>query len=169
MRDGERPLVVVVPRTGLEACESLRRALGEDSTVQVIVDRRFGERRVRAEPGRPEQRRGGRRRRSDVDVDFKAGRWIAVARADGHIDLGDPDARAILVLCCSQHVIPCGGCQDTYRLGWIARAGTGAVPCPRCGGDLTRVVAAHAQSCRYWVDREAGAEQRELPARAATS
>ncbi|HBH03349.1 MAG TPA: hypothetical protein DDZ42_15760 [Candidatus Rokubacteria bacterium] len=168
MQDGERPLLVVVPRTGLEACRSLGLALGEDSTVQVIVDRRLTDRRVRADTHQPERRRGDRRLRSDAEADFRAGRWIAVARAAGRIDFSDPDARAILFFCCSQHVVPCESCQNTYRLGWIARAGSDAFPCPLCGSDLTPIVVAHAQTCRYWVDREAGAERRERPAQAAT-
>ncbi|OGK99807.1 MAG: hypothetical protein A3E31_14480 [Candidatus Rokubacteria bacterium RIFCSPHIGHO2_12_FULL_73_22] len=164
MQDGELSLLIVVPRTGLDACQSLRRALGEDPTVQVIVDRRFTERRARAEPGRPERRRGERRLRSNGDAEFRADRWIAVPRVAVPIDLRDPDARALLFLCCSQHVVPCQQCQDVYRLGWITRAGSGTFPCPRCGSDLTRMVVTHAQACQYWAERETGATRPQAQA-----
>ena len=146
MQDGQRSLLIVVPRTGHNG-----RVLAEDSTIQVIVDRRVTERRVRGEPNQPERRCGDRRRRSDADAELRAGRWIIVPRVSAQIDLCDPDARAILFLCCSQHVVPCQRCQDAYRLGWIAHAGSGTFPCPLCGSDLTQMVVAHAQACRYWA------------------
>ena len=153
MQDGERSLLIVVPRTGLEACRSLRRAFGEDSTVQVIVDRRLTERRIRADTYRPERRRGDRRLRSDADAELRIDRWVAVPRASGQIDFREPDAKAILFLCCSHHVVPCQRCQNTFRLGWIAHADSGVFPCPLCGNDLTQIVVAHAQTCPYWANR----------------
>jgi len=153
MQDSERALLIVVPRTGLDACRSLRRTFEEDSTVQVIVDRRLTERRTRAGAYQPERRRGDRRLRSEANAELSADRWIAVPRASAPIDFRDPDAKAILFLCCSQHVVPCQKCQDTYRLGWISDAGSGVFPCPLCGSDLTQLVAAHAQTCRYWANR----------------
>lgn len=153
MQDGEGSLLIVVPRTGLDACRSLRRTFEEDSTVQVIVDRRLTDRRIRAGTYQPERRRGDRRLRSDADAELRVDRWIAVPRAEGHIDLRDPDAKAILFLCCSQHIVPCQRCQNTYRLGWISDAGSGVFPCPLCGSDLTQIVVAHAHTCRYWANR----------------
>jgi len=153
MQDGERSLLIVVPRTGLEACRSLRRAFGEDSTVQVIVDRRLTERRIRAGTYRPERRCGDRRLRPDTDAELSVDRWVAVPRASGQIDIREPDAKAILFLCCSHHVVPCQRCQNTFRLGWIAHADSGVFPCPLCGNDLTQIVVAHAQTCPYWANR----------------
>ena len=73
-------------------------------------------------------------------------------RASGTVDFRDLDVKAILFLCCNNHVVPCQKCQDTYRLGWISHVEPGALPCPRCGTDLTEVVVAHAQTCRYWAE-----------------
>jgi len=161
MQDAERALLIVVPKTGLDACRSLQRAFTEDSTVQVILDRRRTDRRVRTDSHEPERRRHDRRRSADGTTALRAARWIAVPRAAGNIDLGDPDARAILFLCCTQHVVPCQGCQNTYRLGWISRGASGTFPCPRCGNDLTPIVAAHAESCPYWAHRRTGAARPE--------
>ena len=96
----------------------------------------------------PERRRGDRRTRPDATTrELKVDRWIAVPRTTTKIDFDDPDSKAILFLCCSQHIVPCQRCQNTYRLGWISRSEPGMFPCPLCGSDLTPVVTAHAQVC----------------------
>jgi hypothetical protein len=173
--DGERSLLIVVPRTGLDACRSLTQTFADDATVQVIVDRRTGDRRVGNGNYRPERRQGDRRHRADAEAELKVNRWIAVPRAGGAIDFRDPDAKAILFLCCSQHAVPCQRCQNTYRLGWISRSDPGILPCPLCGSDLTPVVVAHAHTCVYWVGRGAASKRPlsrvgapEPPAQAAT-
>ena len=175
MTDGERSILIVVPRNGHETCRSLSHTFADDSTVQVIVDRRTGNRRARADTHRPERRQGERRIRPDADAELRVDRWIAVPRASSQIDWRDPDARAILFLCCGQHIVPCQRCQNTYRLAWISRADPGVFPCPLCGSDLSQVVSAHAQVCSYWVDRRAPAKRpltrvgvHEPPAQAAT-
>src|SRR6266850_2676237 len=159
MQDGERSILIVVPRTGQDACRSLCHTFADDSTVQVIVDRRFTDRRAQAGMHRPERRRGDRRIRPDADAELRVDRWIAVPRASAQVDFRDSDASEILFLCCSQHIVPCQRCQNTYRLGWISRSDPGVFPCPLCGSDLTEVVAAHAQVCSYWVDRRAAAKR----------
>ena len=174
MQDGERSILIVVPRSGQDACRSLSHTFADDSTVEVIVDRRFKDRRAADGVYRPERRRADRRMRLEGDAELKVDRWIAVPRATARIDFDDPDSKAILFLCCSQHIVPCQRCQNTYRLGWIARSTLGVFPCPLCGSDLTPVVAAHAQVCSYWVNR--GGPRRSLtrvaadepPAQAAT-
>jgi hypothetical protein len=175
MQEGERPLLIVVPRTGQEADRSLNQVFGKDPTVQVVVDRRFTDRRVQADGHRPERRQGERRTRLEADAELRVDRWIAIPRASGDIDFRDPDARAILFLCCSQHAVPCQKCQNTYRIGWISRSDPELFPCPMCGSNLIKVVAAHAQVCAYWVNREAVSKRplsrvvaAEPPARAAT-
>ena len=175
MQDGERSLLIVVPRSGQDAGRSLSQTFGEDPTVQVVVDRRFTDRRMQADGHRPERRQGDRRIRTDADAELRVDRWIAVPRASGQIDFRDPDTKAILFLCCSQHVIPCQRCQNTYRLGWISRSDPGVFPCPLCGSDLTLVVVAHAHTCSYWVDRGTATKRpltrvavQEPPAQAAT-
>ena len=151
MQNGERSILIVVPRTGQDACRSLSHTFADDSTVEVIVDRRFKDRREGNGAYRPERRQGDRRIRPDADAELKVDRWIAVPRATAKVDFDDPDSKAILFLCCSQHIVPCQRCQNTYRLGWVSRSELGVFPCPLCGSDLTSVVAAHAQVCSYWV------------------
>jgi hypothetical protein len=153
MQNGERSILIVVPRTGQDACRSLSHTFADDSTVEVIVDRRLTDRRAGNGSHRPERRQGDRRNRPDADAELKVDRWIAVPRTKTMIDFDDPDSKAILFLCCSQHIVPCQRCQNTYRLGWILRSEPGMFPCPLCGSDLTPVVAAHAQVCAYWVNR----------------
>ena len=144
MQNGERSILIVVPRTGQDACRSLSHTFADDSAVEVIVDRRFKDRRAADGAYRPERRRSDRRLRLDGDAELKVDRWIAV-----------PDGNwiALFIDCCSQHIVPCQRCQNTYRLGWISRSEPGVFPCPLCGSDLTPVVAAHAQVCSYWVNR----------------
>ncbi len=153
MQNGERSILIVVPRTGQDACRSLSHTFADDSTVEVIVDRRLKDRRAADGAHRPERRNGDRRIRPDADAELKVDRWIAVPRITAKVDFDDPDSRAILFLCCSQHIVPCQRCQNTYRLGWIPRSDLGVFPCPLCGSDLTAVVTAHAQVCLYWVNR----------------
>jgi hypothetical protein len=159
MQDRERSLLIVVPRTGQDAGRSLLQVFGEDPAVQVVMDRRFTDRRVRSDTYRPERRNGERRHRLDADSELRVDRWIAIPRASSQIDFRDPDAKAILFLCCSQHAVPCQRCQNTYRIGWISRSGPALFPCPLCGSDLTAVVTAHAQTCVYWASRVAGAKR----------
>src|SRR3989441_4632289 len=153
MQNGERSILIVVPRTGQDACRSLSHTFADDSTVEVIVDRRFKDRREANGVPRPERRQGDRRTRLDGDAELKVDRWIAVPRATAKIDFDDPDSKAILFLCCSQHIVPCQRCQNTYRLGWISRSELGVFPCPLCGSDLTPVLTAHAQVCSYLAHR----------------
>src|SRR5207245_9178381 len=127
--------------------------VADDSTGEVSVDRRFKARREANGVPRPERRQGDRRNRPDADTELKVDRWIAVPRAPAKVDFDDPDSKAILFLCCSQHIVPCQRCQNTYRLGWVSRSELGVFPCPLCGSDLTSVVTAHAQVCSYWANR----------------
>ena len=160
MQDGERSILIVVPRTGQDACRSLSHTFADDSTVEVIVDRRTRDRRATDGAYRPDRRRGDRRTRLEGDAELKVDRWIAVPRTTTKIDFDDPDSKAILFLCCSQHIVPCQRCQNTYRLGWVSRSEPGMFPCPLCGTDLTPVVTAHAEVCPYWVNR--GGAKRSL-------
>jgi hypothetical protein len=148
-------LLIVVPKTGPDACRSLSQTFADDPNVEVIVDRRSADRRVHPNGHRPERRQSDRRRHPEADAELKVDRWIAVPRAAGTIDFRDLDVKAILFLCCANHVVPCQKCQDTYRLGWISHVEPGSMPCPRCGTDVSEVVVAHAQTCRYWADHRA--------------
>jgi hypothetical protein len=159
MKDSERSLLIVVPRTGQDAGRSLLQVLGEDPAVQVIVDRRVNDRRVRSGAYGPDRRHGERRHRLDADSELRGDRWIAIPRTTSQIDFRDLDAKAILFLCCGQHAVPCQKCQNTYRIGWISRSDSAVFPCPLCGSDLTAVIAAHAQTCVYWASRVGGAKR----------
>src|SRR3989441_7378186 len=149
MQNGERSILIVVPRTGQDACRSLSHTFADDSTVEVIVDRRFKDRREANGVPRPERRQGDRRNRPDADAELKVDRWIAVPRATAKVDFDDPDSKAILFLCCSQHIVPCQRCQNTYRLGWVSRSELGGVSCPLCGSDPTSVGTAPPQGFSY--------------------
>ena len=174
MHNGERSILIVVPRNGQDACRSLSHTFADDSTVEVIVDRRLKDRRSGNGTYRPERRQGDRRTRLEGDAELKVDRWIAVPRTTTRIDFDDPDSKAILFLCCSQHIVPCQRCQNTYRLGWVSRTEPSEFPCPLCGSDLTPVVTAHVQVCSYWVNRNgikrplSPAAARESSAQAAT-
>ncbi|PYN48309.1 MAG: hypothetical protein DME00_12520 [Candidatus Rokuibacteriota bacterium] len=83
MLNGERSILIVVPRGGQDACRSLSHTFADDSTVEVIVDRRLTDRRSGNGAHRPERRQGDRRTRPDADAELKVDRWIAVPRATG--------------------------------------------------------------------------------------
>jgi hypothetical protein len=155
----EHSLRIIVPKARLDLYRSLERTFGDDTKVLVILDRRLGDRRRRSDAHEPERRRGDRRRRAERDAELEAGRWVAVSWTSRQIDFLDPDARAILFLCCSEHVIPCQQCQNTYRLRSIRRGEAGLFPCPLCGNDLTPTVTAHVQTCRYWANRGNGEQE----------
>jgi hypothetical protein len=151
--DGASPLLIIVPRTRSDLYRSLRQSFGDDGKVQVVLDRRFRERRARVSTPEGGRRRGDRRLRTDVELDLRAGRWVAVRVTPGTVDFRDPDARAILFLCCSEHVVPCARCRDTYGVRWLTREASGSYACPRCRADLTAAVALHTRTCTYWAGR----------------
>lgn len=154
-----QPMQIIVPKERLDLYRSLERTFGDEARVLVILDRRLGDRRRRAAAHEPERRRGERRRRAERDAELQAGRWVAVSWASWQIDFLDPDVRAILFLCCGEHVVPCEKCQNTYRIRSISRGETGVFHCPLCANDLTPTVVAHVQTCRYWANRGDGAQQ----------
>jgi hypothetical protein len=148
-----RSVLIVVPRTRVDLYQSLKRSFADDAKAEVVLDRRFKERRVRSAQHERERRRSDRRRRPDIDAQLKADRWVTVPVVPPTVDLSDPDARAILFLCCSSHVVQCHKCQRGYRLGWLRGGDPGAFRCPLCGFDITPAVAAHTETCVYWVKR----------------
>lgn len=62
--------LIIVARDQPALCEYLTRNFAGDEKVQVVLNRRRGERRQRIEPHEPERRRGKRRRRPDLDRDL---------------------------------------------------------------------------------------------------
>jgi hypothetical protein len=137
--------LLIVPRGQSDAHVRLQQTLHE-SGIRVVIDRRSAAKTLhRLERG------GERRAGSHREAALAAGKWVIVPAA-APVDVLDADARAILFLYCWQHSVPCEGCQDTYRLGWLPRTGT-SLSCPRCGADLAVVVAAHARHCRNWAHR----------------
>ena len=144
-------LLVIVPRTELEACRRLQQTL-DGAGIRVVIDRRSTDRRARFDARQSEPRADDRRTRADRDAALAAGRWIVVAAETERVNVLDADACAILFLYCSQHSVPCERCQETYRLGWLVRTDR-QLACPRCGDDLSRIVVAHALRCPNWVPR----------------
>src|SRR5262249_56981462 len=78
MQNGERSILIVVPRTGQDACRSLSHTFADDSTVEVIVDRRFKDRCAGNGAYRPDRRRGDRRIRLAGDAAQERRRSTAV-------------------------------------------------------------------------------------------
>ena len=148
-----RSVLIVVPRTRVDLYQSLKRSFADDAKAEVVLDRRFKERRVTNGAHDRERRRADRRKRPDIDAQLKADRWVTVPVVPPTVDLSDADARAILFLCCSSHVVQCQKCQRGYRLGWLRGGEPGAFRCPLCGFDITPAVAAHTETCVYWVKR----------------
>jgi hypothetical protein len=83
-RDGTHPRVakqvLVVARDRQKLYEYARRAFADNPTVEVVLDRRRGERRTADRPGTPERRRGDRRLTA-IDDHLRALGW-AVVRLD---------------------------------------------------------------------------------------
>ena len=148
-----RSVLIVVPRTRVDLYQSLKRSFADDAKAEVVLDRRFKDRRVKAAEHGRERRKTDRRRRPEIDAQLKANRWVTVPVVPPTVDLSDPDARAILFLCCSSHVVQCHKCQRGYRLGWLRGGDAAAFRCPLCGFDITPAVAAHTETCVYWVKR----------------
>jgi hypothetical protein len=148
-----RSVLIVVPRTRVDLYQSLKRSFADDTKAQVVLDRRFKDRRVKTVEHDRERRKTDRRRRPDIDVQLKADRWVTVPIVPPTVDLCDPDSRAILFLCCSSHVVQCHKCHRGYRLGWLRGNDTRGFRCPLCGFDITPAVAAHTETCVYWVKR----------------
>jgi len=148
-----RSVLIVVPRTRVDLYQSLKKSFADDAKAEVVLDRRFKDRRNRSAAPDRERRKGDRRRRPDIDAQLKADRWVTVPVVPPTVDLADPDARAILFLCCSSHLVQCAKCQRSYRLGWLRGGDPSAFRCPLCAFDLTPAVAAHTETCVYWVKR----------------
>jgi hypothetical protein len=148
-----RSVLIVVPRTRVDLYQSLKRSFADDAKAEVVLDRRFKDRRVQTASRDRERRKNDRRRRPDIDAQLKADRWVTVPVVPPTVDLSDPDARAILFLCCSSHLVQCHKCQRGYRLGWLRGGDPGLFRCPLCGFDITPAVAAHTETCVYWVKR----------------
>jgi hypothetical protein len=169
-----RSVLIVVPRSRVDLYHSLKRSFADDAKAEVVLDRRFKDRRVKAAEHERERRRSDRRKRPDIDAQLKADRWVTVPVVPPTVDLSDPDARAILFLCCSSHVVQCQKCQRGYRLGWLRGGDPGVFRCPLCGFDITPSVAAHTETCVYWVKRglsrkPAAAVERTRPPAASTA
>lgn len=62
---GRRAMCIIIRRSYAYLEEVLRRAFEGQEDVRVVVDRRYGERRTRREPGARERRRGDRRQRRE--------------------------------------------------------------------------------------------------------
>ena len=148
-----RSVLIVVPRTRVDLYQSLKKSFADDAKAEVVLDRRFKDRRVKPAAHDRERRKTDRRRRPDIDAQLKADRWVTVPVVPPTVDLSDPDARAILFLCCSSHLVQCAKCQRGYRLGWLRGGDRDVFQCPLCGFDITPAVAAHTETCVYWVKR----------------
>lgn len=87
-RDQERRIarqLFIVARNRTKLYEYLRRAFAGNETVQVVLDRRTGERRQRSAPSGPDRRRTDRRAHLDTENLLRALGWAIVL-----VDLTQP-------------------------------------------------------------------------------
>lgn len=68
----------VVARDQPALYDSLRREFWTEPEVQVLLDRRFGDRRLRRTVPAPERRRADRRSRWDLDAQLRTLGWAVV-------------------------------------------------------------------------------------------
>jgi hypothetical protein len=73
-----RRCLLVVPRSKLELYLSLKRSFADNDRVEVILDRRFGQRRAATTTHEPERRGADRRVRTATEAELRAGRWTLV-------------------------------------------------------------------------------------------
>jgi hypothetical protein len=151
--DRAQGLLMLVPRARDVLYQSLKRSYADSAKIQVLLDRRFNDRRTGSSLYEPDRRRADRRQRTDIDGQLKDGRAVTIAMATGQPDFRDPDERAILFLFCSEHVVACQQCHNTHRLRRIERSEARPFACPLCGFDLTSAVIQHTRTCWYWVTR----------------
>lgn len=74
-----RRCLLVVPRSKLELYQSLKRSFADNDRVEVILDRRFAQRRAATAGHEPERRRADRRVRTATEAELRSGRWALVA------------------------------------------------------------------------------------------
>ena len=73
-----RRRLLVVPRSKLELYQSLKRSFADNDRVEVILDRRFAQRRTATTGHEPERRRADRRVRTATEAELRSGRWALV-------------------------------------------------------------------------------------------
>ncbi|MGH7392641.1 MAG: hypothetical protein ACREM3_24760 [Candidatus Rokuibacteriota bacterium] len=155
-RRSQRGRLIVVPRARSALYRALKNAFRDDANVEVVLDRRFRQRRAAREAREPDRRAGDRRCRTDVDGQLASGRSVTVPIEAQWTRAFDADDRAILFLCCSEHLVGCRVCEQTYRMRWLPRTALWRFSCPGCAFDLTPEVVRHTQTCWYWASRRTG-------------
>ena len=85
--------IVVVARDRQKLFEYAKRAFSGNSSVEVVLDRRRGERRNAEKTSSPDRRRGDRRLMNEIDNHLRALGW-AVVRLDVFRTLGLPHRSA---------------------------------------------------------------------------
>jgi hypothetical protein len=70
--------LLIVARHRRELYDQIKRAFAGHETVQVVLDRREGERRRRKEPAAPDRRAADRRARSGIDEQLRTIGWSLV-------------------------------------------------------------------------------------------
>jgi hypothetical protein len=73
-----RRCLLVVPRSKMELYHSLKRSFADNDRVEVVLDRRFAQRRTGTTRHEPERRRTERRLRTATEAELRAGRWTLV-------------------------------------------------------------------------------------------
>jgi hypothetical protein len=73
-----RRCMLIVPRSKLELYQSLKRSFADNDRVEVVLDRRFAQRRTGGASHEPERRRAERRVRTATEAELRAGRWTLV-------------------------------------------------------------------------------------------
>ena len=84
----------------------------------------------------------------------------------------DSDERAILFLCCGNHVAFCDVCERERPILTLRRRPSDPDRwlCPRCRHDVTESVLQHTRACRYFAERKPlGKVARQDPPAAASA
>lgn len=80
--------LIVVRRNQLALCDYLRGQFSGDKDVEVILDRRWGERRQCVQAQEPERRRAGRRQEAVREEDLRAHGFVVVRKPEA-LGLGE--------------------------------------------------------------------------------
>jgi len=83
----------------------------------------------------------------------------------------DADERAVLFLCCENHLVLCEVCQRERAMQTLRRrlSDPDRWLCPKCRHDVSPKVLEHARACRYFSERKSLVRALQEPPAAASA